>query len=86
MKLHGMTPDVRYKSADDLRDKSLMEKEDSASDITGEATAEFFKGIANGEALDMTKSSINSTLTALMGKMAIETKREITWTDLMKSA
>ena len=40
MKVHGMTPDVRYKSADDLRDTSLMEKEESISDITGEATVE----------------------------------------------
>ena len=51
MKLHGMTPDVRYKSADDLRDTSLMEKEESNSDITGEATTAFFKGVLAGEAL-----------------------------------
>jgi predicted dehydrogenase len=86
MKLHGMTPDVRYKSADDLRDTSLMEKEDSASDITGEATAAFFKGVLAGEALDMTKTSIESTLTAILGRMAIETRREVTWDEMMRSA
>jgi myo-inositol 2-dehydrogenase / D-chiro-inositol 1-dehydrogenase len=86
MKLHGMTPDVRYKSADDLRDTSLVEKEESISDITGEATVEFFKGVLKGEALDMTKTSIESTLTAIMGRMAIETKREITWEELMRTA
>lgn len=86
MKLHGMTPDVRFKSADDLRDTSLMEKEESISDITGEATAIFFKGVLAGEALDMTKTSVESTLTAIMGRMAIETKREITWDEMMRSA
>lgn len=86
MKLHGMTPDVRYKSADDLRDTSLMEKEESNADITGEATAAFFKGILAGEALDMTKTSVESTLTAILGRMAIETRREVSWDEMMRSA
>jgi predicted dehydrogenase len=84
MKLHGMTPDVRFKSADDLRDTSLMEKEESISDITGEATAAFFKGILAGEKFDMTKVSVESTLTAILGRMAIETKREVSWDEMMR--
>ncbi len=86
MGLHGMTPDVRYKSADDLRDTSLMEREESNSDITGEATAAFFKGILAGESYDMTRTAVESTLTAILGRMAIETKREITWDEMMRSA
>jgi myo-inositol 2-dehydrogenase/D-chiro-inositol 1-dehydrogenase len=86
MKLHGMTPDVRYKSADDLRDTSLMEREESNSDITGEATQAFFSGILKGEKFDMTKTSVDSTLTAILGRMAIQTKREITWAEMMRSA
>jgi predicted dehydrogenase len=86
MKLHGMTPDVRFKSADDLRDTSLMEREESNSDITGEATQIFFDGILKKERFDMTATAVNSTLTALLGKMAIETKREITWDELLRSA
>jgi predicted dehydrogenase len=86
MKLHGMTPDVRFKSADDLRDTSLMEKEESKADITNEATMAFFKGILAGERYDMTKTSIESTLTAILGRMAIETKREVTWEEMMRSA
>ncbi len=86
MKLHGMTPNVRYKSADDLRDTSLMEKEDSAKDITGEATKVFFDRIQQNQSLDMTKTSIESTLTAILGRMAIETKREVTWDEMMRSA
>jgi predicted dehydrogenase len=86
MKLHGMTPNVRYKRDDDLRDTSLMEREDSVKDITAEATAEFFKGVLAGEALDMTKTSVESTLTSILGRMAIETKREITWDEMLRSA
>jgi hypothetical protein len=81
-----MTPDVRFKSADDLRDTSLMEKEESIKDITLEATTVFFDGIIAGEALDMTKTSVESTLTALLGRMALETKREVTWDEMMNSA
>jgi predicted dehydrogenase len=86
MKLHGMTPDVRYKSADDLRDTSLVEREESNSDITGEATQAFFSGILKGEKFDMTKTSVDSTLTAILGRMAIQTKREVTWAEMMRSA
>ena len=46
----------------------------------------FFKGILAGEALDMTKTSVESTLTAILGRTAIETKREITWDEMMRSA
>ncbi len=86
MRLHGMTPDVRFKSADDLRDTSLMEKEESIKDITLEATNIFFDGVASGEALDMTKTSVESTLTAILGRMAMETKREVTWDEMMRQA
>jgi myo-inositol 2-dehydrogenase/D-chiro-inositol 1-dehydrogenase len=86
MGLHGMTPDVRYKSADDLRDTSLVEREESNSDITGEATAAFFKGILAGESYDMTRTAVESTLTAILGRMAIDTKREVTWDEMMRSA
>lgn len=86
MKLHGMTPDVRYKSADDLRDTSLMEKEESKADITAEATAAFFRGILAGESYDMTRTAVESTLSAILGRMAIETKREVGWDEMMRSA
>ena len=86
MKLHGMTPDVRFKSADDLRDTSLMEREESNSDITGEATTAFFQGILKGETYDMTRTAVESTLTAILGRTSIELKREVTWDEMMRSA
>jgi len=86
MKLHGMTPDVRYKTADDLRDTSLMEKEESQADITNEATAAFFAGILRGDRYDMTRTAVESTLSAILGRMALESKREVTWDEMMRSA
>lgn len=86
MKLHGMTPNVRFKSADDLRDTSLMEREESIKDITLEATTAFFNGILKGEHIDMTKTSVESTLTAILGRMAIHSKREVTWEEMLDSA
>lgn len=86
MKLHGMTPNVRYTSADDLRDTSLMEREESNADITNEATQAFFKGILASERYDMTRTAVDSTLTAILGRMAMEKKREVTWEEMMRSA
>jgi myo-inositol 2-dehydrogenase/D-chiro-inositol 1-dehydrogenase len=84
--LHGMTPDVRYKSADDLRDTSVVEKVESEGDITGAATRHFFKGIREGKPVDMTQTSCDSTLTAILGRMALESKREVTWDEMLRSA
>ncbi|MFN7545174.1 MAG: Gfo/Idh/MocA family protein [Acidobacteriota bacterium] len=85
-KLHGMTPDVRYKSADDLRDTSLIEREESNADITAEATEAFFRGILAAEPFDMTQSSVHSTLTAILGRLAIDSRREVSWDEMLRSA
>jgi len=84
--LHGMTPDVRYKSADDLRDTSTVEKVESEGDITAAATRYFFKGIKENTPIDMTKTSCDSTLTAILGRMALESKKEVSWDEMMRSA
>ena len=84
--LHGMTPDVRYKTADDLRDTSLMEKQESEGDITAAAVRHFFKGVRENTPIDMTQTSCDSTLTAILGRMALESKREVTWDEMWRSA
>ena len=45
-----------------------------------------FKGILASESYDMTRTAVESTLMAILGRMAIETKREITWDEMMRSA
>jgi predicted dehydrogenase len=84
-KLHGPGGDWRYPNADDLRDRSLLEKRDSAREITIDAVEAFFKSIVEKKPIHMWKTSGESTLTAILGRMAIELKREVTWDEMMHS-
>ncbi|MBL8293116.1 MAG: hypothetical protein JNN08_14815, partial [Bryobacterales bacterium] len=84
-RLHGPLPTARYPNADDLRDRSLIQKQDSPREITIDAVEAFFKSIVERKPYNMTKTSAESTLTALLGRMAIERKREITWEELLRS-
>ena len=38
------------------------------------------------KAYDMTKTAVESTLSAILGRMAIDAKREVTWDEMMRSA
>jgi predicted dehydrogenase len=85
-KLHGPEGDWRFPNADDLRDRSLIEKRDSPREITIDAVEAFFKSIVEKKPYHMWKSSAESTLTAIMGRMAVHQNREVTWDEMMKSA
>jgi predicted dehydrogenase len=84
-KLHGPEGDWRYPNADDLRDRSLLEKVESKREITIDAVEAFFRSIVEGKPYHMWKSSAESTLTAILGRMAVEEKREVTWDEMMKT-
>ncbi|MDX2153294.1 MAG: Gfo/Idh/MocA family oxidoreductase [Bryobacteraceae bacterium] len=85
LKLHGPIPTSPLKNADDLEDRSLMEKVDSKREITIDAIESFFQSIIDKRPYNMTKTSAESTLTAIMGRMAVELKREVTWEETMKA-
>ncbi len=85
-RLHGPEGNWRYPNADDLRDLSLIEKRDSPREITIDAVEAFFKSIVEKKPYQMWKSSAESTLTALMGRMAVHQHREVTWDEMWKSA
>jgi predicted dehydrogenase len=85
-KLHGPESDWRFPNADDLRDRSLIEKQDSKREITIDAVEAFFKSIVEKKPFHMWKTSGESTLTAILGRMAVDRKREVTWDEMMKSA
>lgn len=55
----------------DLRDTSLIEKVESKADITGEATV---------------GPRWKARFSAIPGRMAMETKREVGWDEMMRSA
>ncbi len=85
-KLHGPESDWRFPNADDLRDRSLIERRDSKREITIDAVEAFFQSIVDKKPYHMWKTSAESTLTAVLGRMAIEKKREVSWDEMMKTA
>jgi predicted dehydrogenase len=55
-------------------------------DITGDALAEFTRRISEGHPENVGVRAAESTLTAILGQMAIDGRREVTWDEMMKSA
>ncbi len=85
-KWHGPTQTAPLKNADDLQDRSLIEKGVSTREITIDAIEVFFKSIVEKKPHNMTQAAADSTFTSLLGRMAYETKREVTWDELLRSA
>ena len=83
---HAPNANSPLRNADDLQDKTLMEEEEARRDITADAVQIFFNSILEKKPINMVKSSAESTLTALLGRMAIDKRREVTWEELLKSA
>jgi predicted dehydrogenase len=86
MKWHGPIPSSPLKNADDLRDRSLIERKESPREITIDAVEEFFKSIVEKRPYNLGMAAAESTLTSLLGRMAYEEKREVTWDELLRSA
>jgi predicted dehydrogenase len=84
-KWHCMIPSAPLKNADDLRDRSLTERGDSKREITIDAIEVFFKSIIDKKPHNMTQDAADSTFTALLGRMAFEQKREVTWDEMLRS-
>ncbi len=59
--------------------------ENEPRDITADALAEFIQRIRTGNPENTGVRSAESTLTAIMGRMAIDQKREVTWEEVMRS-
>jgi myo-inositol 2-dehydrogenase / D-chiro-inositol 1-dehydrogenase len=83
---HGPVTQSPLKNADDLRDRSLIEKAESKREITIDAVESFFTSIVEHKPYSMAASAADSTFTSLLGRMAYETKREVTWDELLASA
>ena len=81
----GTGPRTAAPNDDDLRDRSLLEHVVSKREITIDAVEAFFRRIVSGKPANMTNEAAESTLTCLLGRMAYETKREVTWDELLAS-
>jgi myo-inositol 2-dehydrogenase / D-chiro-inositol 1-dehydrogenase len=60
--------------------------EKSAYDITQDALNEFIRRVSEGQPENVGVRAVESTLTAILGQMAIDAKREVTWDEMMRSA
>lgn len=85
-RFHAPNANSPLRNADDLEDKTLIEQMESRRDITADAVEHFFRCIVEGRQFNMTKAAAESTLTAILGRTAIEKKREVTWEELLASA
>ena len=84
-KWHGPIKTSPLQNADDLADRSLIERVESKREITIDAVESFFKSIVERKPYSMAKNAAESTLTSLLGRMAYESKREVTWEELLRS-
>ncbi len=83
---HGPIPSAPYKNADDLGDRSLIERGDSKREITIDAVEAFFTSMVEHKPYSLATAAAEATLTSLLGRMAYEQKREVTWDELLRSA
>jgi len=83
---HGPIPASPLKNADDLADRSLIERAVSTREITIDAVEAFFLSIVERKPYNLGLAAAESTLTSLLGRMAYELRREVTWAELLRSA
>ena len=60
--------------------------EKSAHDITQDALAEFVRRVSEGQPENVGVRAAESTLTSILGQMAVDRKSEVTWDEMIKSA
>jgi len=63
-----------------------VEKTQSSREITIDAVEHFYRYIVEGKQFNMAQSSAESTLTSILGRMACELKRKVTWDEMMQSS
>jgi myo-inositol 2-dehydrogenase/D-chiro-inositol 1-dehydrogenase len=70
-----------YRGAGDV-----VEEKEQRKDITSNALEEFIRRVREGKPENTAHSAAESTLTAIMGRMATDARHEVTWDQMMKSA
>jgi predicted dehydrogenase len=60
-------------------------KVDSKREITTDAVESFLNGVLSGKTGNDAFSACESTFTSLLGRLAIDFKREVTWEEMMRS-
>jgi len=63
----------------------LIEKVPTKREITIDAVEAFFSSILEGKPRNMSQDAGISTLTSILGRMAYEFQREITWDEMLRN-
>jgi predicted dehydrogenase len=85
-KLHGPIVSSPFKNADDLTDSSLIERRVSKREITIDAVEAFFASIREDRHYNMAPIAANATYTSILGRMAYQQKREVSWDEMIQSS
>lgn len=84
-KLHGPIAAARLTNDDKLEDTSLIQKVASKREITIDAVEAFYTSILEGKPYNMSQEAGMSTFTSILGRMAYESHREVTWDEMLRS-
>jgi len=68
------------------RDAKDVRRVDSKREITIDAVEAFLTRILTSQPYNQGISAAERTLTSLLGRMAVDTGREVTWEELLRSA
>jgi len=84
-KLHGPVAAARLANDDKLEDTSLIQKVPSKREITIDAVEAFYTNILAGKPRNMSHEAAISTFTSILGRMAYEFHREVTWDEMLRT-
>jgi len=84
-KLHGPVAAARLVNDDKLEDTSLIQKVPSKREITIDAVEAFYTSILAGKPCNMSHEAGISTFTSILGRMAYEFHREVTWDEMLRT-
>src|SRR5262249_33166866 len=65
---HGPIPSAPYANADDLSDRSLIEKRESKREITIDAVEQFFTSVLDKKPYNLAPVAADATFTSLLGR------------------
>jgi myo-inositol 2-dehydrogenase/D-chiro-inositol 1-dehydrogenase len=65
-------------------DAKEVKRVDSKREITIDAVEAFFASIVDRKPYSMAKDAVDATLTSILGRMAAENRREVTWQEMLR--
>jgi len=84
-RLHGPIAASRLANDDKLEDTSLIRKVTSKREITIDAVEAFFTSVTTAKPYNMAQTAGLSTFTSILGRMAYEFHREVTWDEMLRT-